>query len=147
MGMIIDGIGTSEHVDSSSEQMSIQGHDISDLVEGRGVLNFEHDNSVDSIIGHIIFAKKIYGKSDCSNDREKMYWDICGKAFVYIKAELFDAENHAGAAAAAALIRYYHKRKEKILAGFSIEGVTLSRSGNKLERSVGRRLALTPTSV
>ena len=144
MGMKIDGIATSEHLDSSAEQMEVKGHDISDLVEGRGVLNFEHQNtSSEDIIGHIVFAKKIYEKSDCANDREKMYWGESGKPFVYVKAELYDSEGHAGACAAAALVRYYHRRKEKVLAGFSIEGHTLERDGNVLKRSVGRRIALT----
>lgn len=142
--MIIDGISASQHLDSSGEVLKIKNHDISDLEEGRGVLNFEHNNdSPEDILGKIIFAKKIMNKSDCGNDREKLYWDSCGTPFVYIKAELFDNENHPGAVAAAAMIRYYHKKGEKILAGFSIEGSTLERNDNILERSVGRRVALT----
>ena len=142
--MIIDGIASSEHLDSSGEILKISGHDISDLVEGRGVLNFEHNNdSPADIVGAITFAKKIMKKTDCSNDRELLYWDSCGTSFVYIKAELFDDEEHPGAIAAAAMIRYYHKRELKILAGFSIEGSTLERDDNILERSVGRRVALT----
>jgi len=38
MGMVIDGIATSEAIDSSGEQLVLKGLDISDLVEGRGVL-------------------------------------------------------------------------------------------------------------
>jgi len=144
MAMIIDGIATSEHLDSSGEILKIEGHDISDLEEGRGVINFEHNNdSPEDILGSVIFAKKIMKKSDCSNDRERMYWDSCGTPFVYIKAELFDDQEHPGAIAAAALIRYYHKKGEKILAGFSIEGATLERDENILERTVGRRVAMT----
>jgi len=142
--MIIDGIASSETIDSSGEILKIEGHDISDLVEGRGVLNWEHNNdSPEDIIGKIIFAKKIFTKKDCENDRERMYWDTCKVPFVYIKSELFDDEEHSGAIAAAAIIRYYHKRGEKILAGFSIEGVTLDRVDNQLERTAGRRAALT----
>ncbi len=142
--MIIDGIAASEHLDSSGEILKISGHDISDLNEGRGVLNWEHNNdSSEDILGSIIFAKKIMKKSECSNDRERLYWDACGTPFVYIKAELFDNVEHPGAIAAAAMIRYYHNKGEKILAGFSIEGSTLERTDNILERSVGRRVALT----
>lgn len=144
MGMIIDGIATSEHLDSSGEILKIEGHDITDLVEGRGVVNFEHNNDhSDDILGAIIYAKKIMKRSDCDNERERMYWDSCGTPFVYIKSELFDDEQHPGAIAAAAIIRYYHKRKMKVLAGFSIEGSTLERKENVLERTVGRRVALT----
>lgn len=142
--MLIDGIATSEALDSSGELLRIKGHDISDLVEGRGVLNFEHNNdSPEDIIGDIVFAKKILTKDDCSNERERMYWDFCKTAFVYIKAKLFTDELHAGAIAASSILRYYHKKKEKILAGFSIEGSTLERDENILERTVGRRVALT----
>lgn len=142
--MIIDGIAASEHLDSSGEILKVSGHDISDLVEGKGVLNWEHNNDhSDDILGAITYAKKIMKKSDCANDREREYWDSVGTPFVYIKAELFDNEDHPGAVAAAAIIRYYHKRGLKILAGFSIEGSTLERTDNILERSVGRRVALT----
>ena len=143
--MKIDGIASSEHLDSSGEVLSIEGHDISDLEEGKGVLNFEHDEekSVENILGKITFAKKILSQRDCSNDRETMYWNLCKKPFVYIIAELFDDEEHPGAVAAAALIRYYARRGEKILAGFSVEGQTLERDNNFLKQSVGRRVALT----
>jgi len=144
MGLKIDGIAASQHLDSSGEVLDIKGHDISDLVEGKGVLNFEHENGKpDDIIGHIIYAKKIFSEKDCENERQKKYWDSVKKPFVYIIAELFDDEEHPGAVAAAAMIRYYAKRKEKLLAGFSIEGSTLERKGNHLVRSVGRRVALT----
>ena len=142
--MILDGISASQHLDSSGEVLQIKGHEISDLDEGRGVLNWEHNNdSSEDIIGAIIYAKKIMKKSDCANDRERLYWDACGTPFIYIKAELFDNEEHPGAIAAAAMIRYYHRKGEKILAGFSIEGSTLERNDNVLERTVGRRVALT----
>jgi hypothetical protein len=143
MSLIIDGIAASEHLDSSGEVLKISGHDISDLTEGRGVVNWDHSNQVEDIIGAITFAKKIMKRAECDNSRERMYWDACGTPFVYIKAELFDGEDHPGAVAAAAMIRYYHKKKEKILAGFSIEGSTLDRKDNILERTVGRRVALT----
>lgn len=144
MGMIIDGIAASQHLDSSGEILDITGHDISDLVEGRGVLNFEHNNDhSEDIIGHIIYAKKIMSYEDAEDDRQKTYWSLCKAPFVYIQAELFDDEHHPGAVAAAALIRYYHKRKMKVLAGFSIEGATLYRQDHVLKRSVGRRVALT----
>ena len=144
--MILDGISASEHVDSSGEILKVKGHEISDLEEGKGVLNWEHNNdSSQDIIGSIVFAKKIMKREDCSNKRERMYWDSCKVPMVYIKAELFDGEEHPGAVAAAAIVRYYHNRGEKVLAGFSIEGATLQRGedSNILERTVGRRVALT----
>lgn len=144
MGFKIDGIATNGALDSSGEIMNVEGHDISDLEEGRGVVNWEHNNdSSEDVIGAIVYAKKIYKPSDCENARQKKFLELSGGPYVYVIAELFDDEQHPGAIAAAALVRYYHKRKIKILAGFSIEGHTLARQGNNLERSVGRRVALT----
>lgn len=144
MGFKIDGIATNGALDSSGEVMSVRGHDITDLEEGKGVLNWEHNNdSSEDIIGAIVYAKKIYDESDCENERQKEYLKKSGGPYVYVIAELMDDEEHPGAIAAAALIRYYHRRNIKILAGFSIEGHTLIRNGNTLERSVGRRVALT----
>jgi len=147
MGLKLDGIITSEHIDSSGERLLVDGHDISDFENGKAVLNFEHNSDTpEDILGKFIYAKKIFKKADCSNDREKMYWDGVKVPFVYGIAELFDDEGHAGAVAAAAIVRYYHKKKEKILAGFSVEGATLEREKNEegvLKRTVGRRAALT----
>ena len=143
MSMRIDGIATNQQLDSSGEILNVSGHDISDLVEGKGVLNFEHEKGPEDIIGAVVYAKKIIKEDDCENDRQRMYWQISGTPFVYIIGELFDDEEHPGSIAVAALIRYYAKRKEKLLVGFSIEGQTLERDGYKLERSVGRRVAVT----
>jgi hypothetical protein len=143
MGLKIDGIATSEHIDSSGELLLIENHDISDLVEGKGVLNFEHSNKHEDIVGAIIYAKKILKKTDCEDERQKKYWDFVKKPFVYIIGELFDDQEHPGAIAVAAMIRYYASKKEKMLIGFSIEGATLERDGNVLKETVGRRAAIT----
>jgi len=143
-GMIIDGVFASEHIDTSGEILEVEGCDISDLVNGVGVLNFEHkgDSPMD-ILGKITYAKKIKSANDCSNEREKAYWNQVKIPFIYGHAELFDGENHPGALAVASLVRYYHNRKEPLLARFSIEGTTLERNGNSLKRSIARRVALT----
>lgn len=143
MGLKIDGIATNGALDSSGEILNVEGIDISDLEEGKGILNWEHEKSSEDTIGAIVFAKKINSLKDCENDRQRKYWSISGIPYVYVIAELFDDEEHPGAVAAAALIRYYAKRKEKLLAGFSIEGQTLTRKGNLLDRSVARKVALT----
>lgn len=147
--MIIDGIAASEAIDTSGEILDVEGADISDLENGYGVINYEHrgdkDNgaSANDIIGAVTFAKKIFSKDDAETDREKMYWEKIKLPFVYIKAELFNDEGHPGAIAAAALIRYYNRRKLPVLARFSVEGSTLEREGNTLKRTLARRVALT----
>jgi phosphoinositide 3-/4-kinase-like protein len=143
MNLKIDGIMTSEHIDSSGELLIVENHDISDLVEGRGVLNFEHSNKAEDIVGAIIYAHKILIKEDCENERQRKYWDFCKKPFVYIIGELFEDEEHPGAVAVAAMVRYYHRKGEKMLIGFSVEGATLERDDYILKQSVGRRCAIT----
>lgn len=147
--MVIDGIAASEAVDSSGEVLDIKGLDITDLEEGRGTLNYEHRGdsangaSANDVIGHITYAKKIFESKDCSNDRERSYWNKVQLPFVYIQAELFNDEGHPGAMAAASLVRYYQKRKLPILMRYSIEGTTLQREGNKLKRAIAKRVAAT----
>ena len=143
MNLKLDGISTSEHIDSSGELLIIENHDISDLVEGKGVLNFEHSNKAEDIVGAVIYAKKIMKKEDCENDRQRKYWEFSKKPFVYIIGELWEDEEHPGACAVAAMVRYYNKKSEKILVGFSIEGATLERDDYILKESVGRRVAIT----
>jgi hypothetical protein len=147
--MVLDGIAASSAIDSSGEQLDIDGLDITDLEQGLGVLNYEHRGDKDEgassndIIGAITYAKKIHGEKDCANARERSYWDRVKLPFVYIQAELFDGEGHPGAVAAAALIRYYNRRRLPILMRYSIEGSTLEREGNVLKRCVARRVAAT----
>jgi len=145
MGLKLDGCATVETIDSSGELLVVANHDISDLVEGRGVLNWEHSNKSDDIIGAIIYARKILKKEDCENDRQRYYWNIVKKPFVYIISELFDDDdvNHPGAVAVAAMIRYYAKQGERLLTNFSIEGATLERDDYILKETVGRRVACT----
>ncbi len=121
----------------------MENHDIDDLVNGKGVLNWEHSNKGEDIIGAVIYAHKILDKKDCENDRQRKYWDFVKKPFVYIIGELFEDEEHPGAIAVAAMIRYYAKKGEKLLTGFSIEGATLERRDYILQESVGRRVAVT----
>jgi hypothetical protein len=143
MGLKLDGIATNQQLDSSGEILNVAGHDITDFLEGRGVLNWEHEKGAEDIIGAVIYAKKIMSEKDCENERQKLYWDISGGPYVYIISELYEDEQHPGAVCCSAMVRYYAKRNEKMFIGFSIEGQTLERDGNKLERSVGRRVAFT----
>lgn len=155
-GLILDGIFASQTIDTSGEELDIAGCDISSIKAGEGVLNVEHVNpgikteqegkgtsTFNTIIGHIIYVKKIYKESDCSNKRERMYWEKVKVPFIYGQVELFDQEKHPGAMAAAAMIRYYAKRKMPVLIRFSIEGHTLKKEGNRIVRSMARAVAAT----
>lgn len=147
---LIDGIAASEAIDSSGEIFDVKGADISDLKEGRGLLNFEHKGSGEGkndtgmdIVGKVIFAKKIYGPDDCTTERQKTYWKSIELPFVYIVGRLFDGAGHENAKALAAIIRDCVDNKESVVLGFSIEGTTLKRDDNRLLNTICRRVAIT----
>lgn len=150
-GMIIDGVFASEAIDSSGEILDIKGCDISDLENGLGVLNWEHRGddaagaSANDIIGKVVFAKKIYGPEDCTDERQLGYWQQVQLPMIYGICRLFDGSGHPGAIAAAAMIRDYQKNGEPLLIRYSIEGTTLSKDKgtNRLLESVARRIAAT----
>lgn len=144
MGMILDGVAGSEQPDKSAEILDISGADISDWTSGLGVINWEHEGKEASdIIGRIIYAKKIFKRSDCENKRQLEYWDFVNCPLIYIKGELFDSDGHAQAKACAAIIRHYQKKELPILVRWSVEGSTLEQNGPLLKRTVCRRIALT----
>ncbi len=148
-GTILDGVYASQAIDTSAEVIDIRGADISSLNED-GILNTEHNNpdKKDSatfgvIIGRVIFAKKIFSADDCESERELDYWNQLQLPFIYGASELFDAEDHENAKAAAAIIRHYHRRSLPVVIRYSIEGSTLERNGNHLLRTLARRVACT----
>jgi hypothetical protein len=148
-GMVIDGVAASEAIDSSGEILDVKGCDISDLENGLAVLNWEHksekndDHSSLDILGKITYAKKIFKAADCEDDRQLDYWKKVQLPFVYMKARLYDGAGHPAAVAAAAMIRDHHANGEPILLRYSIEGATLKRDGNRLEKTVARRVSAT----
>jgi hypothetical protein len=149
-GMIIDGVFASQAIDSSGEILDVEGCDISTLSKD-GVANYEHKegdkkgsgNNGEEIVGKIVYAKKVFGASDCDTDREKKYWSDIKVPFVYGMVRLYDGAGHSGAQALAAQIRDHHANGDPILVRFSIEGSTLERDGQRLKTSVARRVALT----
>ncbi len=148
-GMILDGIFASQVWDSSGEVLDIEGCDISEMVEGRGLANYEHRNDESTgatsqdIVGKIVYAKKIIKESDAEDERQKMFWNKIKVPFIYGMVRLYDGAGHLSAQGLAAQIRDAVKNKEQILVRFSIDGSTLERDGNHLKRTIARRVALT----
>ena len=148
-GMILDGIFASQVWDSSGEVLDIEGCDISEMVEGRGLANYEHRNDESTgatsqdIVGKIVYAKKIIKESDAEDERQKMFWSKIKVPFIYGMVRLYDGAGHLSAQGLAAQIRDAVKNKEQILVRFSIDGSTLERDGNHLKRTIARRVALT----
>ena len=155
-GMLIDGVAASSVIDSSGEVVSIEGVDCSQFDEDAGImLNFEHNEGTGSsptneaegagsLVGKVVFLKKIFSQSDVDGERQQKYFDKCKhNPMIYVCCRLFDSSGHASAIALAATIRDNAKHHEPIAARFSIEGSTLSKDSNKITQSIFRRLALT----
>lgn len=149
LGTIIHGIGAHESLDSSGERIEIKGIDISSLTQD-GVINTEHKSEATSqIIGKIIEATKILKKEDCKNKYHEHFWDKGGKMpYLYIKAVLFDQFGHTGAQDAVAMLKFdkaMEKDETKQLAGFSVEGSKLDKSGALIKRCIARKISWTLT--
>ena len=154
-GMLIDGAAATQCIDSSGEIVEIEGIDCSQFDnEDAGILlNFEHNEGTKSsptdeaegagsLVGKVVYLKKIYTQSDVSGKRQEMYWERCHKnPFVYCVVRLFDSSGHANAMALAATIRDNAKHGEPIGCRFSIEGSTLRQENNVIKTSIFRRLA------
>lgn len=155
-GTVTDGAFATVFVDSSSESLDIKGADLSSLNED-GILNTEHVKPEEkkgeegkstkgywgTVIGRVIFAKKIFKEEDCESQRELELWEQLGGAFIYGACELFDSEGHEEAKSAAAIINHYHKRGLPVVIRYSIEGSVLERKGNHLTKTIARRVAAT----
>lgn len=145
--MILDGVGGSEAWDSSGEKLEVAGADIDDVPAGTCLLNWEHgdpdEQGPSAIVGKVIFAKKIYERSDCENDRQRHYWDQTKLPFIYIVCRLFDDAGHRQAQNLAAIIRDAVKHGELQVCRFSVEGHTLRREGQVLKETLVRRWAIT----
>src|ERR1700677_152549 len=148
--MVLDGIFASEAIDSSGEQLSIDGADISQLIEN-GSVNYEHlqpdknKNQGQEMVGRVIYAKKIFEAKDCDNDRQLEYWDKVKLPFIYGIARLSDGAGHESARALAATIRDHYAHNEPLMLRWSIEGTTLEKdkSTNTITSCIARRVALT----
>jgi hypothetical protein len=147
LGTIIEGIGSTPHIDSAGERVKLEGIDISTLTVN-GLINTEHksDNTT-QIIGKIVEAKKIYKESDCENDRHKYFFKKAEGPYLYIKAILFDKFGHQGALDAVAMLKF-DKEAGKLneghqVCGFSVEGSKLEVKGNVVEKCIARKMSFT----
>jgi hypothetical protein len=101
-GMLMDGVFSSEAIDSSGEVVSLKGMDTSYMEEGYGVANYEHLDEDKGgfgreIVGKIVFVHKIFKDSDCQNERQRMYWrELKEIPFLYGIVRLYDGAGHPG---------------------------------------------------
>ena len=147
LGTYIDGIGSTEDLDSSGERISLDGIDISSLPVD-SVFNWEHKAQTSSqIVGKVLEAKKIFKESDCENERHKYFWNKAGKKpYLYVVGVLFDKFGHSGAQDVVAMLKFdqvIDKDKTKQTIGFSIEGSKLDKKGNVIKKCIARKITIT----
>lgn len=149
MSTFCHGVASAQSLDKSGEIVDIKGLDISSLAS-TGIVNYEHKSDIPGqICGKILTAKKIFNKSDCSNEHELYFWNKTKNPFVYITAELLDDYCQSGKDAAG-ILKYDHDKKDQnknSILGFSVEGSEIpnSRGGNKMvvARGIARKVTLT----
>jgi hypothetical protein len=144
-GLLIDGCAGTSAIDSQQERLNIEGCDITPL-KSFGRINDNHSKTFAGSIGRIIDAKKILKKEDCSNERQKMYWEKVKKPYIYVRGELYNDEDHPNAKAAAAIMSHLNTNKAPLSVRMSVEGSVIARKeGGVLDRTKVHSVALTFT--
>ena len=146
--MLLDGILGSEAIDSSGECLCVSGADISDWEAGTLLCNWEHEpgeKGASTIVGKVVYAKKIFSKDDCDNDRQLEYWNKIKLPLIYGVIRLFDGAGHAEAQRIAAIIRDCAANNEMLACRYSVEGKRLDadKTSPYLKHSIIRRIAIT----
>jgi hypothetical protein len=144
----IDMCAGSELKDTQGETLSVEGADITDLIEGRGRLNDNHGKGFFNSIGRVTEAKKIIKSEDCENDRHKYYWEKIKAPYIYVAGELYNDEDHPNAKAAAAILRNIHREDTPLVMKASVEGGVMARGvsdSSRLARTKIHSVALTFT--
>lgn len=142
----IDGIFASELRDQQGELLSLEGADISDLNAGLGVFNDNHSSGFYNVLGKITYAKKLFDRDDCEDDRQRYFWDKIKAPCLYGRGVLFNDEDHPNAKAAAAILRSIHKSDCPLKLKASVEGGVVSRGildPSILRQTRVKRVALT----
>lgn len=138
----IDGIASSQAIDTAGEVVDLAGLDISSL-EG-SVFNYEHKSDLPAqIVGKIITAKKIFTDKDCENDRQKYYWGKCQLPFLYVMGRLLDDKKESSREIAALFIDDAQNPDEHPMVGFSVEGAKIDKQGMTITRSIARKVTIT----
>lgn len=138
----IDGIASSQALDTAGEVVDIKGLDISSLVGA--AINFEHKSELPSqILGKILEAHKIFSEDDCKNDRHKHFWNKFKIPFLYCMGRLFDDKKDSSREVAALFKDDAEHPQESDMIGFSIEGAKIEKVGSVITRSIARKLTLT----
>lgn len=147
---VVRGVIASEAIDTSGEVLDIRGVDMSSFETVEGIqLNREHvgakgdDGSFRNVVGKMTAYKKVFSEKDCEDDFQLQKWKELQVPFIDAHFRLFDGAGHDEAIALAAIFRDAADHEEVSSIGFSIEGSTVKREGNRLLTSICRAIAAT----
>jgi hypothetical protein len=142
----VDGIGSSQAIDTAGEIVDIAGLDCSSLIGG--ALNWEHKSDTPAqLVGKILEYKKIFSEKDCETDRHRHFWNKCQIPFLYILGRLFDDKKDSSKEAAALFKDDAEHPNEKPMLGFSVEGSKIDKKNMTITRSIARKITLTNLSA
>jgi hypothetical protein len=137
----IDGIASSQALDTAGEIVDLKGLDTSSLTGA--AINWEHKRDVPAqIVGKIVEIKKIFNKEDCENPRHLYFWEKIKLPFLYIRARLFDDDKESAKEVAALFRDDARHPEENDMLGFSVEGAKIEKVGAVITRSIGRLVTL-----
>src|ERR1700761_330465 len=147
-GMLLHGIASAEVWDSTAEKTIISGMDITDIHEGKCLLNWEHQSAKDGgmgqeFVGKVIFGKKLLSADDCENATQKRVWNKYKVPMLYVVVRLLDGAGHPGAVSLAAMARDAAANGDPAVLGLSVEGTTVERDGGLLKKTIIRAIAAT----
>ena len=140
----IDGIGSSQAIDTAGEIVDIRGLDCSMLLGA--AFNYEHKSDVPAqVVGKILDFKKIFSEKDCETERHLHFWNKCQTPFLYISGRLFDDKKESSKELAALFIDDAEHPQEKAMMWYSVEGNQIkgAKEGMVLTRSIARKVTIT----
>jgi hypothetical protein len=140
----IDGIASSQAIDTAGEVVDLKGLDCSSLLGA--ALNWEHKSDTPAqVVGKILEFKKIFSDKDCDNERQRYYWNKYQIPYLYILGRLFDDKKDSSREAAAIFLDDAQNPNEPKMVGFSVEGSKIpgAKEGMVLTRSIARKVTIT----
>jgi hypothetical protein len=138
----IDGIASSQAIDTAGEIVDILGLDCSSLLGA--AFNWEHKSDVPAqIVGKVLDYKKIFSAEDCDTDRQKKYWKKVNMPFLYVMGRLLDDKKESAKEVAALMLDDAQNPHEPQMLGFSIEGAKINKEGMTITRSIARKVTIT----
>lgn len=138
----IDGIASSQVLDTAGEIVDLRGLDISSLVGA--AFNWEHlKDQPSQIVGKILKAHKIFSVEDCQDERQLKYWEKCQVPFLYVMGRLFDDKKPSSVEVAALFKDDAEHPSESDMVAFSVEGAKIAKEGATIIRSIARKVTIT----